>query len=121
MTELPSRIGDELVTPEAPKRLSEAELRELAADVVEGRVFVTNSAEGLENAFGLLLALVDLGPIAESIGAIYERYEKAAPTGINGYPFFSSMQLLHVRDLQPLRDRMDEYVVARDACVKGDS
>lgn len=118
MSELPQKIGDELVMPEPPERLSAVALRELAVDVVEGRVFMTNTEEGIKWSFGLLVEMVDLSSIAAQVGAIYESYSKASTRGINGYPFFTSMRLLHVDDLPLVLNAAAEYEGIRETFVE---
>ncbi len=99
-----------------PARLSEAELAQLAIDVVEGRVYATNTEEGLR-AFIVVLAFVDLTPIVDKIGAVYETLEKALPRSLNGLPMFTSFKLLHVDDLEPLRVKVEEYEQLRAGFV----
>lgn len=118
MSELPSKIGDELVPPEPPARLSAAELRELAVEVSEGRVFMTNTKEGVEWSFGLLVGMLDLSSIADQIGALYEEMSKAGPRAINGFPFFTSMKLLHRDDLEPLHAQITDYEARKAAFIE---
>lgn len=98
-----------------PERLSAEALAHLAVDVVEGRVFIANDPEAVRLSFGLLIALVDWDDVAESIGAIYAPMDKALPRSINGYPMFTSMQVLHLDDLEPLGEKVKEYEAQRAA------
>ncbi len=92
------------------RRMSDEELNELAKDVALGRVFITNSEEGMKSAFGMMLMFLHEMPLeeAEKIGALYEYYDKAGPRSINGYPFFFGCRFLHVEDQKPLRDLIEE-------------
>jgi hypothetical protein len=40
---------------------------------------------------------------AADVGVIYEHYEKAGPRGVNGYPMFMSMRILHREDWDIVR------------------
>lgn len=87
------------------QRLPKKELNELASRIVKGEIYIASSGPALEHSFGHMFMLMD--PLsksqAASIGAVYEELHKALPTGINGYPFFVSCRILHVKDLDPLR------------------
>ena len=69
-------------------------------------------------SFSHLFALMD-EPLSESqiasIGGCYERLSNAAPTGINGYPFFFSCRTLHRDDVQPLIKRLRKKDAALEA------
>lgn len=90
------------------ERLPRKELDQLAARIVRGEICIANTGEPLKHSFGHLLMMAP--PVSEedaaTIGAIYEEKAKAAPTAINGHPFFFSCQFLHVDDLKPLQKRI---------------
>jgi hypothetical protein len=118
MSELPSKIGDELVPPEPPVRLSASELRELAVEVSEGRVYLTNTEEGIQWSFGLMIQLLDFSEIINEVGAFYEEMSKAGPRSINGFPFFTSMKILHREDLPLLHSQIEDYEARKAAFIE---
>lgn len=71
---------------------SEKELKELAKDVYEGKVFLANDQEALQCAFSLLMIFGDL---PKDTVALYEDISKSGPRSINGYPFFTSCRMLN--------------------------
>jgi hypothetical protein len=101
-----------------PERLPAAALAQLAIDVVEGRMYVTNTPEGVRLSFGLLIAMIDWDEAAEQIGAFYAPMSEALPRSINGLPMFTSIKVLHVDDLQPLHDKIKEYEKQREAFIQ---
>lgn len=103
-----------------PKRLANDELRQLAIQIVEGTVYCANSAEGIRWSFSLMLMLIDIpDDVAEKIGALYGPIDSAVPRSVNGYPILTSMRTLHVDDLEPLNDAVDEYKATREAFRSG--
>jgi hypothetical protein len=91
-------------------QLSEEDLNTLAVEYVKGDVYIVNSEEGVRLSFGHMFMLMDPPPgkeVLEQIGAVYERYDKAAPRTINGRPMFFSMQLLHKADLPLLMEKIE--------------
>ncbi|NBR00993.1 MAG: hypothetical protein EBT97_11190, partial [Actinobacteria bacterium] len=40
---------------------------------------------------------------ASDLGVVYESYDKAGPRGINGYPMFTSLCMLHCEDWEIVR------------------
>lgn len=96
-------------------RLPEQELRDLARQIVTNEVFITNSKEGLDFAFGTVLALGGaelLVEAAEQVGALWEEYSKAGPRSINGYPSFFSYHVVHRDDLSALGQTIAEFKAA---------
>ena len=102
--------------PDEPPRLSEDELKELARNVVTNVVFITNTLEGIQNSFGMVLMLIPPGGGAESYmaktGALYEEWSKQAPRSVNGRPQFFSFKAVHVDDLEPLLTEIERMEVA---------
>lgn len=94
-----------------PERLPDDELRTLAIEIVEDRVFITRSESDVHNAFGMVLAFLDPAALedADNWGSLYEDYEKALPRTINGVPVFSSFKVLHADDLEPLQAHLVAY------------
>lgn len=103
-----------------PERLADTELRQLALDHAEGKLYITNSAEGMR-AFQVVLWFMEEVPReeAEQWGAIYEYLDKALPRTINGMPMFSSFKVLHVDNLLPFLKLVEEAMQHRDQFVGG--
>lgn len=102
-----------------PDRKSDEELRELIRDFVENKIFTDRHIHRDEQMS--LLAVVFL-PLtfgaanmfdAQSVGLIYERLDQAGPRSVNGYPCFTSMQLLHVKDWTRIRPVIAELLEKR--------
>lgn len=94
-----------------PERLPDDELRDLAIEIVEERVFIARSKPAVENAFGIVLSFLDREALedADEWGMLYERYAKAGPRFVNGYPVFYSFKVLHMDDAEPLLEHMTAY------------
>lgn len=99
---------------EPPRRTSE-ELRTLAREVVTGQVYLTNDPEAIRLSFGLILMLV----MAEAprswidkIAAVYAPMSSAGDRGINGYPMFFSMNVLHVDDVEEFNRHLTQMQTA---------
>jgi len=101
-------MTDEEATPEAGRDLgrptrSDKELKQVAMDLVDGKIFTDRhfhqgEAARLAQMVFMPLALMDEQQVplfmAEQPELIYEYYDKAGPRAINGYPIFFSMQWL---------------------------
>jgi hypothetical protein len=102
-----------------PSRTRE-ELRQLALDWLAGKLFTDHHcrADDLPLAF-MPLALMKPSQIAElqgsDLGLIFEYVDKAGPRGINGMPFFFSMQILNRADAQVVMDLAKRLQVAQDS------
>lgn len=88
--------------------LSDKELRSLAMDAVEGRLFGTwmcNSADEMRGSFPIL-GLVDQAWMddmaARDVVHFYEQVSKAAPLAVNGRPMFFSANALTRKDFERL-------------------
>ena len=87
-------------------RKSRSELDALATQIVRGEVHIATEGEALDKSFGHIFAMIDPPPTDKqiaTIGAVYEELRNAAPTAINGYPFFFSCRFVHVDDLKKLQ------------------
>ena len=74
------------------------ELEQLAIDVITNRVFLANTAEAIQAAFGVILTVMKPEDVkvlaAKKPTALYEYYDKAGERSINGYPSFLSMNII---------------------------
>jgi len=91
------------------------ELKQLALDISDGRVFGTwMIREGDLHLLGLIFMLLQFlneEDRKEKPAAIYEYYTEAGHQGINGYPIFWSCCYLNqeeVDQLQPMLELIDE-------------
>src|SRR5262245_31019167 len=97
-------------------RLSPEEITDLARKVVANRVFIAWDPEAERCAFGGYLMLVSGGLQAQGedvswmddIGWIYQDWDRAGPTSLNGYPTFLSAQFTH---------KDDRYLIQRE-CIR---
>lgn len=77
------------------------DLTKLADDYIAGLVFIVQTKEGVDGAFGTFLKLIP-EKVQEMVNgkavAIYEYLERAMPRSSNGYPCFFSLQWLNAED-----------------------
>ena len=81
------------------------ELKQLAMDIVAGKVFGSWShPEALRISFGLVLNFIDRATLQEMIdqdvALFYEYIDKASPRGVNGLPTFFSLRALSRSDAE---------------------
>lgn len=94
------------------KSKTDAELKDLAMAIVKNEVF-TNchldtpsdiSIVFMPLAFGLNLPEEDLN----DVGMVYEYNSKAGPRSVNGYPVFTSLNLLNKADFKKVNEKINE-------------
>ena len=102
-----------------PPRLSAPDLRKLALDVHEGRVFCSLQGEDAINAFRLVFLLTGKPESTETWGMLYEDMDKANPRSMNGMPAFTSFKVLHVDDVNPFLDAFKEAAQMREKFLAG--
>ena len=100
---------------------TDEELRALARDRVEGRIFTDRDCppELLASCF-MVAALGGLTEIVrftkehpnspERLGLVYEYLTEAGERGVNGYPMFMSIQVLNAADREKIAGYIDEYL-----------
>jgi hypothetical protein len=93
-------------------------LRSLALDIVEGKVFgswsLRNPDKDLQLVFMVLL-FCKKGDIPEDIGAIYEYIDRAGPTAINGMPTFFSCRFLTQAEYEEVCEYVQEIRKIRES------
>ncbi len=101
-------------------------LRQLALDIVEGKVFTTNwhmPKEALDLVPQVFMPILFMTAAQKRkvgrLGLLYEYIDKAGPWSINGYPIFFSMRVLNRRDLRRLVPLVLEAKQQREAFVRG--
>ena len=92
--------------PQNVENRSAEELSQIAKDIVTNLVFTDRHIRDFDS--GLLPTIfmpVALGAFAEcseayvnDVGMLFEYYDKSFPRSINGYPIFSSLQILSKHD-----------------------
>lgn len=95
---------------------SEAELRQLAMDMVEGKVFGDWQVDDDATVRMVFLPLAFCGPkhLPRNIGGIYEYIDQSGPRSINGYPMFMTMQFMTDKDREVIIQMVKEYVELRN-------
>ena len=101
------------------KDYSDAELKQLAMDIVDGKVFTDkhipdNQQHMLTRVFIPLmlggLEQINQDGLLDNVGMIYEYYSEAGPRGINGMPIFMSFRYLTVADAKRTFEFYDDYL-----------
>ena len=97
---------------------SDDEIRALAVDVIEGKVFgswmVPHEDSDLLGSIFMVLNFLDLDG-REDIGHVYEYLGEAGGRGVNGYPSFMSIRYLNKEECRRLADACVSYKVARSS------
>lgn len=93
--------------------MSPADIKQLAIDVVEGKVFGSwmippEDLDLLERIF-MPLALAKTEELPDDISVVYEYRSKASGLAINGYSVFLSFHYLGQSDRELLVKEMDLY------------
>lgn len=95
--------------------MSEEELRKLAVDYVEGKIFTTFHFHEAEMDRGEMVGLVFMPLLLGGVGfakdawMLYEYYSEAGPRSINGYPIFFSMRKVIHKDAEAFKLYVKEY------------
>lgn len=98
---------------------SEEDLRKLAIDYVEGRIYtslgITTPWELRAVFMPLVFLTVDQLKQIEDVGLFFEYLTEAAPGSINGKPIFTSMHMLSKADTERFADFVNRYLDYRKA------
>jgi len=91
------------------------ELKKIAVDLYEGRIFCDRHIEDATD-LRIVFMPIALGAFAESsedelknIGMIYEYLEQAGPRSVNGYPSFFSLNILTKDETKIMFDHYENY------------
>lgn len=99
----------------AYKSKTDDELRQLARDMYEGRIFTDRHVANIQDIkmVFLPLALMDTDQwetlIADDIELIYEELSKFGPLSCNGMPWFMSFQVLNKADFDKVKGYFNQY------------
>ena len=95
------------------ERKTQEELKELARAIIRREVFTTKHIEPKDRGYCIPRVFL---PVAfappgtfDSAGLFYEESSKALGQGFNGYPMFTSMQLLHAEDVPLLNELVNQF------------
>lgn len=103
------------------------QLRELAADIVDGKVFTTNHIRPedvrLIPSLFIPLAFADEEHRAtlENVAMVYEYIEKAGPRSVNGYPAFFSCKFLTKEEYDVMQPFIRQYAELKKQFFGGQS
>lgn len=101
------------ITADQIKRKTAQEIRELAADIVQRKVFVTNDPDAIRCAFYVILAFISFTKAAvPKVGALIGDMSETLDRSMNGYPIFTTVGFLHVEDLEALNVEVDRMYAA---------
>jgi hypothetical protein len=103
-------VNREPITP-----LTEAQIDELAIEIVTNVVYLPLEEEAMKCSFGAMIALA--GPLPPNTGLVYEYWEAAGPRSVNGFPMFLSMKLIAQESVDALLDRC----IAKDKALHGET
>lgn len=89
------------------------ELKQLAMDIVDDKVFLSSYLKKPEDGMMVFMVLMLMGPAEKEklkdAALFYEYYDKAGPSGYNGYPIFYSIHWVSNEDYPTLKDLIDKY------------
>ena len=100
---------------------TDEELKQIAVDIYEGRIFTDRSiSEGCDA--GMVFLPVILGAFKDEseeglkdIKLIFEYMDKAGPRSINGMPMFFSCQVLRTDDFKKMSEYFDKYKTLKES------
>lgn len=95
--------------------LTDAEVVELAREIVTNVVYVAPDKRAAECSFGMLFALMREDQIPPNLWLVYERWDKAGPRALNGYPIFTSCKFV----AEESREALVAEVTRMEAALAG--
>lgn len=93
-----------------PQRRSTADLRTLARQTLQREVMVTDDPQAVRCAFYIMTSLMSWSHVdTDQIGAFIGYMDAIVPgRGMNGYPIFLSMGLLHKDDVDEFNAHIEQ-------------
>jgi hypothetical protein len=93
-----------------PQRRSAADLRTLARQCIQGHALITDDPHAVRCAFYIMTSFMDWSKVdTDKIGAFIGYMDAVVPgRGMNGYPIFLSMGLLHKDDVDEYNAHLDQ-------------
>jgi len=100
--------------PLLPWRQTPERLREMAREYVTGQAIITAEERVIRSAFYIMTTFMDWSTVDPSkVGAFYGPRDNTVPgRGMNGYPIFLSMTLIHVDDVPILDAHLEQMRAA---------
>lgn len=114
---------EEKYVPWAYTPRTDDEMKQLAVDIMAGRMFGTWDLENPEDARRVFMPLglsepKHLQEMAEAnVAHFYEYLEKAGPRSCNGFPMFMSMKVLDGNDATKLHTIINKLQAAQDEAL----
>jgi hypothetical protein len=98
---------------------SEEELRKLAAEFVEDRIFTTlqirdTDADMLQVIFMPLMFIKESGAWLANAAFLYEHMDQAGPRAVNGYPSFFSVKKLTKHNYRAFTRYVEDYKAIKE-------
>jgi len=92
------------------------DLKQLAIDVVENKVFTSNHLPKEAERFlcNIFMPLIFMEDPPKDLALVYEYLEKAGPRAINGYPIFDSCHFLTTEQLKDLNNHIQQYMEIKE-------
>lgn len=107
-----------------PQPRTEPELRQLAMDIADGKVFGSWMRDDGHLAFQCVTALLPPEALQKMLDAkvagLYEYYDKAEPRGINGMPAFFSYKVVLASEAPRLDQLVKELYEVKKKFLEGD-
>lgn len=110
------------------KEFTDSELKQLAIDIVDGKVFTDQHiSQSQKHMLGQVFMPLLLGGVDElrahdklgDLGLIYEYYSEAGPLSINGMPTFTSLNFLSITDTLRMSVFYKEYYALKEQFKDG--
>lgn len=100
---------------------TDKELRQLALDIAEGKVFLTSDPREIRLSFSLLVACMGEDTRKEmerlDVVAFYEEMKQAGLERVNGLPIFYSARIVTRGEMKRLSEAYDEVIAFRKKFV----
>ena len=100
---------------ERPKAKNDAELKEIAVGIAEGRIFTNGHLRNQRDMLSVFMPLA-LGALKDrteeelkDIGLFYEHLSEAGPRSVNGNPCFMSVRMLTKDETGRMQKFYDAY------------
>ncbi len=97
-------------------------LKQLAIDIVEGKVFgswMLKDPKDIGMVFLPLIFAASKDFEGVDIVSVYEYYDKALPRGVNGYPCFASANFLSSKQVEEIQPLIDQYQNMKNTFIGG--
>jgi hypothetical protein len=105
---------------EEPKLMLEVERRQLALDIMDGKIFATwniKPSDGKDMIGAIFMPLALGAKLPKGVAHLYEYLSAAGPRSINGYPIFTSLRILLKEDAEAIFPMLAELEKQRKAFV----